>query len=76
MTTCLTYDFLGYELLKTRAEQESQRQCAPRWLIGVRGWLLQARRALAKWMLEPIDYPLKVCHEPASLHQRFGSPRN
>jgi hypothetical protein len=75
MTTYLSYDFLGYELLRTRTEWESQRQCTPHWLIGMRDWFSQARGAFVKWMLEPIDHPLKVSDERASLDQRVDSPR-
>jgi hypothetical protein len=66
----LRYDFLGYELLETQAERDSPRQCALRWFIGLGTWLAQVPRGLAKWMLEPIDYPLKVCNEEAAFNQR------
>lgn len=73
LTTYLTYDFLGYELLETKTERESQ--SAPHWLNRMRNCLSQARRAFAQWMLAPIDHPLKVCNEPAKPRQRAASPR-
>jgi hypothetical protein len=73
MTSYLTYDFLGYELLETKTERESQ--SAPHWLIRVRNRLSQARRAFAKWMLAPVDHPLKVWNEPAKPRQRAASGR-
>src|SRR5436190_18744111 len=57
-TTCLRYDFLGYELSGAQAERESVRHRTPRRLIGPRNWFSQAARRFAKWLLEPIDYPL------------------
>lgn len=74
-TTCLTYGFLGYELLETKTERESLRQCAPHWLSGMRDCFSRARRAFAKWMLEPIDHPLKMCNERSTLRQRAESSR-
>jgi hypothetical protein len=65
-TTCLRYDFLGYELLPTQAERESPRQVAPRWLIGLGNWFSRVPGRFAKWMLEPIDHPLKVPGEQAT----------
>ena len=55
-TTCLRYDFLGYELLETHAEREPQRPFSPRWLIGLGNWFSQLPRRFVKWMAEPIDY--------------------
>jgi hypothetical protein len=73
MTIYLTYDFLGYELLETKTGRESQ--TAPHWLSRLRHRLLQARHALARWMLAPIDHPLKMCHEPAKPRQHAASGR-
>jgi hypothetical protein len=66
-TICLRYDFLGYELLPTESERESPRQCAPRWLIGLGNWFSQVPGRFARWMLEPIDHPLKVPSEQATV---------
>lgn len=65
-TTCFRYDFLGYELLETQAQRKSSRHRGPRWLIGLGNWFSQVPRRCAKWMLEPIDYPLKVPGEQAT----------
>ena len=68
-TTALRYEFLGYELLETRAEGESLRQNA-RWLVGLRNWFSMLPRRFAKWMVDPIDYPLKLRIDEATLSQR------
>jgi hypothetical protein len=68
-TTCLRYDFLGYELL-TRAEHESARRGSLPRPLGLRAWFSRLRRKFVDWMLEPIEYPLKVSNEEANFGQR------
>jgi hypothetical protein len=62
-TTCLRYDFIGYELLKTQSARELSRYVAPGWLTNLGTWFSQVPGRFARWMVEPIDYPLKVCRE-------------
>ncbi len=62
-TTYLRYDFLGYELTKTHADRSSAGPVASRWLACVRNALSRCVHSFASWMLEPVDYPLKVAHE-------------
>lgn len=69
-TTCLRYDFSGYELQKTRAESDLSRRHTSRWLSRLCHWFSQLPRRFARWMVEPIDQPLKVPDEGSSVRQR------
>ena len=62
-TTWLRYEFFGYELLETQVDRERLRHAVPSCLTSLGIWLAQVPRRIAKWMLEPVDYPLKVCSE-------------
>ena len=60
LTTCLRYDFVGYEPLENQVERDSSRRRAPERWVGLRNWFSQLRRKVANWMLEPIDHPLRA----------------
>ncbi len=63
----LHYTFLGYELVESQAERDSARQSYR--FPSVRNWARNLRRKFVRWLLEPIDYPLKTAVEqptPAS----------
>ena len=58
--TCLRYDFLGYEPVRTQIGRASRTRRAQPWLTGMGSWLAHIRHRISKWMLEPLDYPLRV----------------
>jgi hypothetical protein len=66
-TTCLRYDFTGYELFETQAKRERGHKRRPRRMAAVRTWFSNLRRKFVDFMLEPIDHPLKVQPEQASI---------
>jgi hypothetical protein len=68
-TTRLRYNFLGYELVKAQVEHEVGRQRERRRLVGLRNWFSRVSLRLARWMLEPLDHPLKVPHEVTAPRQ-------
>jgi hypothetical protein len=69
-TISLRYDFLGYELLKTKAEREPRRRLAPIWWTGLGNWFSRIPRGFARWMMEPIDGPLEERSKESSFSQR------
>jgi hypothetical protein len=54
----LRYDFVGFEVLE--AVSDSSQSASPHWLSAILQWTRSIPRKFGDWMLEPIDYPLKV----------------
>jgi hypothetical protein len=59
-TKCLRYDFRGYEGGARSIEGAACRRPGSQRLLGLRNRCSRLSRRFADWMLEPIDYPLKM----------------
>jgi len=59
-TVELRYDFVGFEIVEACVAGDGPPSASPRWLLAVLQWSRGIPRKLGDWMLEPIDYPLKV----------------
>jgi hypothetical protein len=59
-TKCLRYDYLGYEGSARLIAGAAGGRPGPQRLLGLRKRCSRLSRRLADWMLEPIDYPLKM----------------
>jgi hypothetical protein len=62
-TTHLRYDFRGYELAEAQAARNPYHEGAALWTIALRSRVSEYGRRFVRWILEPVDFPLKVPHE-------------
>jgi hypothetical protein len=65
-TTELRYRFVGYELIGSHSASDIGRHAAPSRAQALGHWFGNLPARLAKWLLEPIDHPLKTCTEEST----------
>jgi hypothetical protein len=75
-TTELRYRFVGYEPIGTHATSAGERRAAPSRARALGHWFRNLPTRLAKWLLEPIDHPLKTGTKESAVGPQIGNHAN